>query len=417
MQTAGHGGVYGFIAAGRSYLVYQEDGMGRVSDAPLELLAECIDGVIRFGGQYGQHVRQRLRDQCFWKTTAYDSDPGSAPIPEKYPSVDFFTQFVESHPRCFKSAVSWLLESRTLPNALETVDRDLKPIAPGLESLLSSPVVPLIRPERWGGLQVAVVVDLDSDAVAILKPVGYDTYQQKDTWGVRSCASLSSLDDLHDMANDVRDPAFFRYDTTNDRRRPNSTMYVTSGAHRYYQEQMDLPYEEARWRKAVTRFQRLEGSVLRSFDTARCGANLGRPQGWPTLLDEDAYPTDEDVSRLAWRHLFPDERPSWLAEEQHVAADEGPGVPGETLDELSSGLNALDATDIGAPSAVATRKRGLTDQQRQAILFWKGLELYPNRWIANKVGATEGQVQRLTRGMPKVAPRSFYHRQQRMMRR
>lgn len=407
MRRRPYTGVYGFIAAGRSYFVPTFLNM-TPAHVPTDLLGEVITGVMRSGEEYGQNVRQRLRDKYFLidhyaATSRRNPIPGQGELStpqQPLPRLSVYEDFVQSHLHLDRGG-SYVLEAarnRGVAESIQHLARDCHPPKTGLSSMLAQSVVTLVRPELVASTCAVFVVDLDNDAVALLLNVR-DKHGNARGGKVESCASLSSVKEMQDMLTEISEAWDWHTDTT------ASDQPIAPSSEQ----------ESARWRQAVCRFQRLGGCLRRSFDSARCAANLGLPEGWPVLVDQDEYPTDEDLSLLEARHQFPDERAPWMMEEQRLAAEGRSDVSADTLDDLTAGLDSLDTTantDVSPekPNTKSVTKSALTAQQREAIMFLKEQRRYPNKWIAEQVGVKEWRVAELTKGMPGVNP---YNRQRR----
>lgn len=276
----------------------------------------------------------------------------------------------------------------------DTARDDLVYGAPRWGHLLRAPLLTLTSPDHTEyighNLEQAFVVDLDHDTVALIERLHTENGDGRwdGRWEVESCARLSDRRQLSDMRTDL------------------------------YAKQQDNPaplwqqLPSLQQRSNLRRFNKLGGPALRSFLYSPCAANLGRPSGFPLLVNEDLYPVDDKPDLLEDRYrqkadtlpapVFGDPLPETELEQLTRVAFETQRLDTFSTEEL------IQAARSHKPryTAYGYGDTELTPKLYNLIIKLKKTRDFTNFRIGDLLGVPESLVQTLTKGMPRVKPKS-----------
>lgn len=403
----------GFIAGGRSYLTLMETNYS--TNLRHSLLLSDIWHQSQQSDEWGRRVLNGLRKQQFLSDVDLDSchpfDPPSAlqPLPDLVTIKRFLgtelaavagdeqrTQalmgdiisigkraenkdFSQKHPH----RLLWALAEEMTPNFTDPKGHQGLKTNDWLDLLLSAPMLTLVTPERsWhrgSAISTAFVVDFDNDTVSSMRKIDTERKGPDGPWEILSCAQLSAQEQLAHMREDLHSPD------------------INAFCPPFWQQ---LGGEAQR--SNLSRFNQLGGAALRSFLYSPCAANLGRPPGFPLLVDKDRYPVDDDPYLL-------DER---YRQEVDLVPMDGAEVEETELERLTReaveahdlyGFTSEQLVDVARTVQPATGRRGkreITPQMYNLIIALKHTRDFPNWRISEMVGATQTLVQQLTAGMP-----------------
>lgn len=237
-------------------------------------------------------------------------------------------------------------------------------------------------------VSTAFVVDLDNDTVAALERLPISA--PDGGWEVVSCARLSSSQQLGDMNNDLG----------------------------WWQERIFSGTSEPLWTRLTTqalasnlsRFNELGGSTMRNFLHSPCAANLRRPPGFPLLVDQTRYPVDDvpDLLEAPYRrnrHLGSLPLDGDSQGETDMERLTRKAFETHDLDTLTSEQLSVAARRSDQKHFHVSKHNTITPQMYKMILKLKTTRDFTNERIGRIVGVPKDIIGGLTAGMPRAKPK------------